>query len=76
MTDLSVTPDFSLIDRLADLPYFHTLAPDRLTALAARALRRTCDPGAFVFGQDEPSAGLWIVERGRVKVFRLSADGR
>lgn len=70
------SPGFSLVERLSGLPYFRALDPERLEALAQQALRRTFDAGAFLFGQDEPSAGLWIVERGRVKIVRLTPEGR
>lgn len=68
--------EFSLAARLAALPYFSALGPADLTALAGRALCRRCVVGEMLFAQGEPSAGLWIVEMGRVKVFRLSPDGR
>jgi CRP-like cAMP-binding protein len=67
---------FSLIERLADLPYFGALSPDRLAALADRAQCRTVAPQTMLFGWDEPAAGLWIIEAGRVKICRVSADGR
>jgi CRP-like cAMP-binding protein len=69
-------PDFSLIERLARLPYFAALAPDRLAVLAQHAVCRDCAAQEMLFSQDEPSAGLWIIERGEVKIYRLSADGR
>jgi CRP-like cAMP-binding protein len=67
---------FSLIERLADLPYFRALNADRLAALADRALCRTFAPQTTLFAWDEPAAGLWIIEDGRVKICRVSADGR
>ncbi len=67
---------FSLIDRLADQPYFRALGPDRLAALADRAFCRTFAPQTTLFAWDEPAAGLWIIEDGRVKICRVSADGR
>ncbi len=67
---------FSLADRLADLPYFRSVHPNRLAALAGHAICRRFTAGALIFAQDEPASGLWIVEHGTVKVFRLSPDGR
>lgn len=69
-------PTFSLIDRLASLPYFRVMSPDRLADLASWAVARTFAAGEIIFMQDDPSAGLWIVEAGRVKISRLSPDGR
>jgi CRP-like cAMP-binding protein len=67
---------FSLADRLADLPYFRSVHPDRLAALAEYAINRQFPAGAMIFGQDEPASGLWIIEHGTAKIFRLSPDGR
>jgi CRP-like cAMP-binding protein len=67
---------FSLIERLAGLPYFGALSPDRLAALSGRTVCRTFSSQETLFGWGEPAAGLWIVEQGRVKISRVSADGR
>ncbi len=69
-------PEFSLAARLAALPYFSALSPADVTTLASRAVLRRFTAGEMLFVQDEPSAGLWIVEAGRVKIFRLSPGGR
>ncbi|NDJ77476.1 MAG: Crp/Fnr family transcriptional regulator [Chloroflexi bacterium] len=71
-----MSSEFSLGERLADLPYFRTLQADRLAALAQHATCSEFAPQEVIFWQDDPSAGLWIVERGRVKVFRLNTEGR
>lgn len=67
---------FSLADRLADLPYFRSVQTDRLAALAGHAICRHFPAQTMIFGQDEPASGLWLIEHGTVKVFRLSPDGR
>jgi len=69
-------PEFTLAARLAALPYFSALDRADLTALAGQATCRHFAAGEMLFVQDEPSAGLWIVETGRVKIFRLSPGGR
>jgi CRP-like cAMP-binding protein len=73
---MSLPAAFSLIERLADLPYFGALSPDRLAALAARTLCRTFASQTTLFAWEEPAAGLWIIEAGRVKICRVSPDGR
>ncbi len=67
---------FSLAERLAELPYFSSLSPERLEALAGHAICRQFATGEMLIVQGEPSSGLWIIETGHVKVFRLNADGR
>lgn len=70
------SPTFSLADRLAGLPYFRAMHPSRLEALAGYALVRRFAPGEMLLVQDAPSAGLWIVEEGRVKISRINPEGR
>jgi CRP-like cAMP-binding protein len=72
----SSPPAFSLADRLASLPYFRAMSPDRLAALAAQALCRHVAAQEMILVQGEQASGLWVVEEGRVKIFRLSPDGR
>jgi CRP-like cAMP-binding protein len=72
----SPPPAFSLADRLGSLPYFRAMSPDRLAALARHALCRHFAAQEMILIQGEPTSGLWVVEEGRVKVFRLSPDGR
>ncbi len=66
----------TLIEGLHDLPYFRVLGSDQLRALAQQATRRSFASGEMLFIHGESSAGLWIVENGRVKIFRVSSEGR
>ncbi len=72
----STNPAFSLVERLGSLPYFRSMDPDRLAALAGQAICRSFAASALIVAQDALSAGLWIIEAGQVKISRLSADGR
>jgi len=68
-------PDL-LTNRILALPFFSHLTPARAAALAHQAQERTFDAGETLFLQDQPSAGLWMVEEGRLKIYRLNPDGR
>ena len=57
-------------------PYFATVPASRLEALARRARRHVFVAGQLLFLAGEPSAGLWLVERGRVKAFKATTEGR
>lgn len=61
---------------LRSIPYFSGLDEATLEALARVAVRRRYDAGQMIFVEGEPCAGLFIVERGRVKIFKLSPGGR
>lgn len=76
MTSAPDSAGFSVSSRLAQHPYFREVSSGVVEALAAAALRRDFEPGEMIFIEGERSAGLWIVERGRVKIFKLSIEGR
>jgi CRP-like cAMP-binding protein len=61
---------------LRKLPYFAQLSPTTLQQLADQSLARRFDAGAMIFGEAEASAGLWLIETGSVKIFKLTPDGR
>jgi len=69
------TPATTLHDALMRLPCFSVLPPEQFEELAGQALRRTFSQDETIFIQGEPSAGLWVIEAGNVKVHRLSTDG-
>jgi CRP/FNR family transcriptional regulator len=68
--------DFSLSETLKQIPYFVHIAEPHLHSLAQQAVRRSLAPGEIIFLEGEPSAGLWILENGRVKAYKLSPDGQ
>jgi CRP/FNR family transcriptional regulator, dissimilatory nitrate respiration regulator len=68
--------EFSVQSLLRQLPYFGYAAEQTLGELARQAVRRRFGPGQVIFLEGEASAGLWIVERGRVKAYKLSPDGQ
>lgn len=59
-----------------EVPFLHDL-PDTVLAELARAARRVhFTQGQTIFLEEEPTAGLFLVEEGRVKICRFAADGR
>lgn len=69
----STCVDVALLRRV---PYFHPLPEEVLAALAALAVERRYDRGQVIFLEGEPCAGLYVVARGEVKVFKVSPQGR
>lgn len=61
---------------LAQVRFFHGLSPDILEALAACAISIHYDAGTLIFLEGDPAANLYLVERGIVKISRLSQEGR
>jgi CRP/FNR family transcriptional regulator len=61
---------------LAKVAIFSGLTEPELLFLAERAVLRHFAPGEMVFAEGEPCAGLYVVERGNMRIFKSSAAGR
>jgi CRP/FNR family cyclic AMP-dependent transcriptional regulator len=61
---------------LGSVPYFAHLDAATLEAVASGAFRRPSAKDQMIFLEGEPCAGLWVVEKGRVRLLRLSTEGR
>jgi CRP/FNR family transcriptional regulator, cyclic AMP receptor protein len=61
---------------LAKVPMFAGLNDSQLRFLAQRAVARHCSPGEMIFAEGDPCSGLYVVERGHVRIFKSSAAGR
>lgn len=69
----------SLIDIAAVLKktaLFASLSPPELQQLATRTVRKLFGTGEWLFSEGEPCAGLHIVARGKIRIFKTSASGR
>jgi CRP/FNR family transcriptional regulator len=68
--------ELSLLSLLRQLPYFAHTTELQLGRLAAHAIHHPLFPGRVIFLEGDESLGLWILEKGRVKAYKLSADGQ
>lgn len=68
--------DFSVRATLLHLPYFVNAAESSLNEIVQQAVYCTFATNEMLFLEGEPSAGLWIVEHGRIKAYKLSPDGQ
>lgn len=57
-------------------PLFAALDDAEMNSLAARCGIRHYSPGELLFSEGEPCAGLYIVVTGRVRIFKMSVNGR
>lgn len=55
---------------------FRGLPVEHLTELAVLAIAQTYAKGDILFHQGEEGVGFFIVQSGRIKVFKLSAEGK
>lgn len=67
---------FDLAQLLRNLPYFAHVPEPELSSLAAQAAPRTFVAGETIFLEGEASAGLWLVEAGRIKAYKVSPEGQ
>ena len=75
MRILDATLDVKL-KALRKNPYFDDLSEERLKEIAAQTQLRGFERGEVLFWEDDPCAGLHIIEEGSVKLYRISPQGR
>lgn len=71
-----MTHNPSLIEFLAQTLIFQGLPAEQLTELANLAIVQSYDKGQVLFHQGDEGTGFFVVRSGRIKIFKLSADGR
>lgn len=67
------------MDRLSllrTLPIFADLDEAALESLAGRSVARTLPAGNVLFSAGDECRGLYIIESGRVRIYRTSAEGK
>ena len=65
-----------VVDLLHRVPLFTELDDAALRLVGSRCVVRTAARGTLLFTTGEPCRGLYIIESGRVRIFRTSPDGR
>jgi CRP/FNR family transcriptional regulator len=61
---------------LRQTPLFATLSEAEMRALRARVTSRRFQKGELLFNEGDPCTGLFLVARGKVRIFKLSPSGR
>ena len=61
---------------LTRVPIFSGLAENEVSFLSQRSVMRQYQAGEQIFGEGEPCQGLYVVETGRIKIFKTSTGGR
>jgi CRP/FNR family transcriptional regulator len=64
-----------LVEALKSLPYFDTATDAQLELLSDHAQRRTFTAHEIIFLEGAPSAGMWLIETGRIKVYKVNPAG-
>src|SRR5215472_17123474 len=72
MTDLKQ----QITQALRKAQLFANLTDEEMDAVSARAVRKLYACGELLFSEGEPCSGLYVVASGRVRIFKLSPNGR
>jgi CRP-like cAMP-binding protein len=65
-----------VLKQLAGIPLFAGLSKAQYEALARIGVRRSCRKGERIFSEGDEGTGFYVVVAGRVKIFKVSADGK
>jgi CRP-like cAMP-binding protein len=65
----------ALLNALQRIPFFESASPAQRAALAERAVYRQYAPDESIFLEGEPGDGMWLIEHGSVKIFKINPDG-
>lgn len=61
---------------LASIPFFAQFSRAELSEVAGLMIERTYPPGAIIFLEGESNPGLFFVLSGRVKIYKMSPQGK
>jgi len=70
------TTDSTLLALLHQIPLFAELHDDMLHQLAGRCVRRALPAGSVLFITGDECRGLYMIETGRVRIYRTDVAGR
>lgn len=64
------------VETLRRVPFFAVLPPEELRALAAHCVVRRLAREEILFAEGDPCQGLYVVQDGAVKLFKMADTGR
>jgi CRP-like cAMP-binding protein len=65
-----------VIKLISDMPLFAGLSRMQYKALARIGVRRSCRKGERLFSEGDEGTGFYMVVTGRVKIFKVSVEGK
>jgi CRP-like cAMP-binding protein len=65
-----------MISRIASMPLFAGLSKVQYEALARICVRRSCRKREGIFSEGDEGTGFYMVVSGRVKIFKVSSEGK
>ncbi len=65
-----------LTEQIATIPLFQGLPPENYEELAMIAVDQVFPRGQMIFSQGDEASGLYVVISGRVKIYKVSLEGK
>ena len=65
-----------ILDIIPTIPLFNGLPDDQIAAIKQIAIEKQLNKGEIIFSEGEEGKGLFVVAEGRVKVFKVSSEGK
>ena len=62
--------------KLKGISFFKDLSPEALGLVSERMVHRTIPAGTILFRKGEQARGVYVLVKGRVEIYRSTADGR
>ena len=72
----TLTGVFYIIKNLKTIPLFSGLADEHLEKISSIASTSKFDKGEMIFHEGDKGNGFYMVEKGKVKIFKLSFEGK
>jgi len=69
-------PERFIDSHIRQVPLFKDLPPDQLKAVAGQFEARRYEPGEWIFLQNQPTQGLYIMTSGQAVLVQAGADGQ
>ena len=66
----------ALIGNISTIPLFEGLTKEQYEALSTIVVDQICDRGHLIFSEGEEGAGFYVVISGKVKIFKLTFEGK
>ena len=65
-----------ILDVISAIPLFNGLPEDQLEAIKNIAIEKQINKGEIVVSEGDEGRGFFVIAEGRVKVFKVSAEGK
>jgi CRP/FNR family transcriptional regulator len=73
---MSVMAALDPVEMLRRVPFFAVLPPEELKALASHCVVRRVMKDEMLVGEGDPCEGLFVVQSGAIKLFKMAENGR